>query len=278
MTTKSLEHETKIVWEIDPTEVEYVREHWFQTGTRTRPIPMQRDDYTRCGYAVLEADAPKAHSPHVFNRRGFYLKDSDRHLSDDVDVFQYQSPAEGVDPLTVRPGQRGEKTSRTDDDRENAPPRDTLEAENIVLNLDGNDPVPESGREHEIPFVTTQHERFDAYEQFNDQMKPALLVRQIRLRTWSYIEIQMPYGESAASEHDHLRLTEAAIEEANRVIDSYEDKSRDSGFGYMGAPSVSDSDYISLPHMRPKAAMDLASELYPIVMDDSNLEFHKENL
>ncbi|QCC57265.1 DUF6009 family protein [Natrinema thermotolerans] len=278
MTTKSLEHETKIVWEIDPAEVEYVREHWFQTGTRTRPIPMQRDDYTRCGYAVLEDDAPKAHPPHVFNRRGFYLKDSDRHLSDEVDVFQYQSPAEGVDPLTVRPGQRGEKTSRTDDDRENAPPKDALEATNIVLNLDGNDPVPESDREHEIPFVTTHDERLDAYDRFNDQMKPALLVRQIRLRTWSFIEIQMPFGESSVSEGDNLRLTDGAIEEANRVIDSYEDKFRDSNRASIGAPCVSKSDYTTLPDMRPKAAMDLASELYPIVMDDSNLEFHKENL
>lgn len=112
-TGAQVEHEVEIVWEEPPEQYDYVRVRAGRAGTRTRSVPFHR--FKRVGYAVLADDAPNIGRPGQFRRRVFWLKDHDRAYEPDG-VYANQGPSEAVDPRTVAPGVRGEKTERVEPD------------------------------------------------------------------------------------------------------------------------------------------------------------------
>lgn len=102
--------ETRIVWEADPADFDYVRQSLAYAGTRTRPVPWYVG--RRLGFAVLAADAESARvAPGTFERRVFWVKDYDRHAEPEG-PYSRGAPAEAVDPRTVSPRACGSLTDR----------------------------------------------------------------------------------------------------------------------------------------------------------------------
>ncbi len=112
----TLEHEAEIHWTEPPDRFEYVRERWAIAGTRTRPVPWEGKDQgagRMVGYAILDRDAP-SYSPGKFWRRVFVVCEHDRSESgsEPGPYDEGTTPVEGVDPLSVEPGEPGEQTER----------------------------------------------------------------------------------------------------------------------------------------------------------------------
>jgi hypothetical protein len=106
----NLEHELKIVWEIDdPMALPYVRETLVRAGTRQRGVPWRKQG-RRIGYAVLTPTAPSLR-PGTFPRRLFFLKPYDRSEKPEG-TYSKGAPMEGVDPRTIEPGKPGEQNAR----------------------------------------------------------------------------------------------------------------------------------------------------------------------
>lgn len=108
-----LKHEESIVWTEDIEGFDYVRETLVSdVGTRRRSVPW-RGPGRRVGYSVLKAKAPSGDEPGMFTRRVFWVKEHDRsEYGKGGGPYKTGTPAEGVDPRTVKPGVWGEQTSR----------------------------------------------------------------------------------------------------------------------------------------------------------------------
>lgn len=104
-------YEVAIEWERPIEGLDYVRESVGNAGTRQRPVPMDAWPGERVGYAVLSEEAPNVGRPGEFRRRLFWLKDHDRGKLPDG-VYADRTPAEAVDPRTVKPKKPGELTDR----------------------------------------------------------------------------------------------------------------------------------------------------------------------
>ena len=100
-------HEVAIVWDVNPYELDWVRETRTTASTRRGPIRCPG----RIGYSILGPDAPNAGYARMFHRRVFWLKPHDRGASSDSG-YQVGAPVEAVDPTTVAPGIPGRVTER----------------------------------------------------------------------------------------------------------------------------------------------------------------------
>lgn len=106
---KALVHELEIVWLEDITDIDYVRQGAYLLRTRTRAPGKKVGESRVVGYATV---GPKARGVGgYFLRRAFWLKSYDRALAPNGPYFR-GTPAEAVDPRTVRPGLVGELTQR----------------------------------------------------------------------------------------------------------------------------------------------------------------------
>jgi hypothetical protein len=105
--------EQEIVWLCDPALMPYVREiPWGSARRTTAPGKRQlygSDLHQIVGFSVLGPSAKSING--VFPRRMFVVKLHDRIL-DPNGTYSTSYPAEAVDPLTVKPRVRGEKTER----------------------------------------------------------------------------------------------------------------------------------------------------------------------
>ena len=101
---EQLVDEVSIVWDEDPATHRYVREALVTAHTRTRPVRWDGPG-RRIGYAVLAKDAPNDGQPGYFQRRLFWLRDTDPYAGSGA-------PCEGVDPLTVQAGVPGVQNDR----------------------------------------------------------------------------------------------------------------------------------------------------------------------
>jgi hypothetical protein len=110
MVTQPFPEEDGIVWEIDISRADYVREWIVPAATRRRPIAW-RGPGCRVGYSVLRPDADSGGYPRQFFRRVFWLKDCDRYYQPNG-TYRTGAPMEAVDPLTVAPGVPGRLTAR----------------------------------------------------------------------------------------------------------------------------------------------------------------------
>lgn len=113
---KNLKNEASIVWEEDPSGLEYVRVCNRPCHARRR-IARWDGPGRRIGYATLKPSTPSDRDPlgggrtGIFTRRVFFLQDHDRD-SDPGGVYRTGAPVEAKDPRTILPGADGEQNSR----------------------------------------------------------------------------------------------------------------------------------------------------------------------
>ncbi|MFE6848779.1 DUF6009 family protein [Streptomyces sp. NPDC057686] len=112
--------EVEIVWVEGESTVmaryDYVRQDLVKTAKK-RGVPRIAWDARIIGYANLRADAepPAGLSSGRWERRIFYVKPQDRSEGETVGErvhYQGSTPAEAVDPRTVKPGVVGTLTDR----------------------------------------------------------------------------------------------------------------------------------------------------------------------
>ncbi|MFE0198485.1 DUF6009 family protein [[Kitasatospora] papulosa] len=107
-----IKHETDIVWLEDVSKLDYVRQSLDRLPTRS-----SRPTYCRpgrmVGYATLDAQAKSSRASGTFRRRVFWLGPHDRD-SAPTGLYKSGAPSEAVDPRTVAPRRRGQKTERSD--------------------------------------------------------------------------------------------------------------------------------------------------------------------
>lgn len=110
---ESLKNESEIIWLMDISQIEYVREAFLLTRGNTK-FPQSKaywKPHTLVGYAVLSNTATDNRT-RMQRRRYFYLKPHARYFQPNGS-YAYYCPAEAVDPLTVSPGIPGKATSRS---------------------------------------------------------------------------------------------------------------------------------------------------------------------
>ncbi|MGW4895847.1 DUF6009 family protein [Kitasatospora sp. NPDC004240] len=106
-----LAHETEIRWLEDFEQLDYVRQSLERLNSRKGKPPYHRDG-RMIGYAILGPGAPASRASGTFRRRVFWLLPHDRDQQPDG-LYATGSPSEAVDPRTIRPKIKGEKTERS---------------------------------------------------------------------------------------------------------------------------------------------------------------------
>jgi hypothetical protein len=108
---EDLQDEEEIIWLIDPSGLDYVRQFLNCYACRRDTKP-RRGDYPGqglVGYAILKPEA-KAKGG-LYKRRYFWLNSNDRYYKPQG-VYKHGCPSEAVDPRTIKPGEPGEITDR----------------------------------------------------------------------------------------------------------------------------------------------------------------------
>ncbi|MFI8916445.1 DUF6009 family protein [Streptomyces sp. NPDC053513] len=111
LTAGDLTHEDKVVWLEDPEELDYVRQALDKTPRR-RGKPRYHRDGRMIGFAELSDSAEADPDSGLQKRRVFYLLPHDRDAEPNG-LYRAGAPGEAVDPRTIRPGQVGSKTARS---------------------------------------------------------------------------------------------------------------------------------------------------------------------
>lgn len=104
-----IEDELEIVWLMDISKMDYVRQSMDMYCSRKNTKPKHVVG-TLVGYAILKPET-KTDENHDYHRRFFWLKDHDRYYQPEG-VYKTGAPLEAVDPRTVAPGEAGELTER----------------------------------------------------------------------------------------------------------------------------------------------------------------------
>lgn len=102
----ALPYEDGIVWLEDVSKHPYVREMLAGYENFRRRKPKWYSAGRMVGYSVLRPDAPNNGMPGYFERRLFWLRDTDPYDG-------RGAPCEGVDPLTIEPGKKSRVTYRS---------------------------------------------------------------------------------------------------------------------------------------------------------------------
>ena len=106
LTILVLDKECEILWDVDVSDLDYVRQSMVMCNSRSRPIGVNHG-WLRLGYAVLKPDAePDYRYPGLsyWDRRLFWVKDYDPYPED--------CPTEAIDPSTIYAGHIPEQTER----------------------------------------------------------------------------------------------------------------------------------------------------------------------
>jgi hypothetical protein len=111
---RAMAHELEIVWLQDITDIDYVRQGAYLLWTRTRAPGKNTGERRVVGYATVGPAARGVRG--YFLRRVFWLKLYDR-AYDPRGPYRTGTPAEAVDPRTVRPRVAGEVTPRASEER-----------------------------------------------------------------------------------------------------------------------------------------------------------------
>ncbi|GAA4978271.1 DUF6009 family protein [Yinghuangia aomiensis] len=109
---QELQHETDIVWLEDITPLDYVRQSLDRLPRRGGKPAYHRPGRL-VGYAVLGPSARPSRASGTYLRRVIWLAPHDRDQEPDG-VYCTGTPSEAVDPRTIRPGERGTKTERSE--------------------------------------------------------------------------------------------------------------------------------------------------------------------
>jgi hypothetical protein len=108
---EDLQDEEEIVWLINPSELDYVRQflNCFASRRDSKPKKGDHPGHGLVGYAILKPEARSKRG--VFKRRYFWLNSNDRYYKPQG-VYKTGCPSEAIDPRTIRAGETGEQTAR----------------------------------------------------------------------------------------------------------------------------------------------------------------------
>jgi hypothetical protein len=108
---EDLQDEEELVWLVDPSELDYVRQflNCYANRKDTKPRKGDFPGYGLVGYAILKPEAKAKRG--LYKRRYFWLNSNDRYYKPDG-IYKTGCPSEAVDPRTIRAGKPGEQTSR----------------------------------------------------------------------------------------------------------------------------------------------------------------------
>ncbi|MET9615695.1 DUF6009 family protein [Kitasatospora indigofera] len=106
-----LQHEIEIRWLEDPEKLDYVRQVLDRLSSRKGRPPYHRDG-RMVGYAILGPEAKASPASGTWRRRVFWLAPHDRDQQP-AGVYAFGAPSEAVDPSTIAPTVKGEKTERS---------------------------------------------------------------------------------------------------------------------------------------------------------------------
>lgn len=129
------------------------------------------------------------------------------------------------------------------------------------------------------PFVESKEEASDVYSRHDAICKPHMVVKQIWRRKYAQLEIDFTAAkgwETVETVGEYERdacpqLTEPATDIVNAIMGKYSDaKTPDNATSAMS--TAHGATFISCPPLLPDVCLDLASELRPLVMNESNWE------
>jgi len=133
------------------------------------------------------------------------------------------------------------------------------------------------------PFVESREEASEVFRRSDAITKPCMFVKQITRRKYATLEIDFEAAKGwkttvvrEGTEQEREReivpqLTEEATEIVNLIMGKYSDEEQaDDGFSAMS--TAHGASFISCPPLLPDVCLDLASELRPVVMNESNWE------
>ncbi|MGC4971263.1 DUF6009 family protein [Streptomyces globisporus] len=107
-----ISEEAELVWLEDISILDYVRQSLDRLPNR-RGRPAYHRDGRMVGYAVLHARARPSRTSGTFRRRVFWLLPHDRDTAPQG-LYATGAPAEAVDPATLTPRTKGQKTERSE--------------------------------------------------------------------------------------------------------------------------------------------------------------------
>ena len=129
------------------------------------------------------------------------------------------------------------------------------------------------------PFVESKEEASEVYSRHDAICKPHMVVKQIWRRKYAQLEIDFTAAKGwerveAVGEYERdacPQLTEPATDIVNAIMGKYSDaKTPDNATSAMS--TAHGATFISCPPLLPDVCLDLASELRPLVMNESNWE------
>ncbi|WP_030687117.1 DUF6009 family protein [Streptomyces sp. NRRL B-1347] len=113
---EEIAYEAELVWLEDIEELDYVRQSLDRLPTR-RGKPAYHRDGRMVGYARLAPAAQPSRASGTFRRRVFWLLPHDRDTAP-TGLYAKGAPAEAVDPRTLSPRRKGQRTERSEGERE----------------------------------------------------------------------------------------------------------------------------------------------------------------
>jgi len=129
------------------------------------------------------------------------------------------------------------------------------------------------------PVITEEKEVEKLYTRYETINKPFMRIHQIRRREYSQLKInfetargwQVIEREDTRDKRIYPQLTEHVVEIVNSIIDKYDDKQKPQKWSGWAGTHHGDT-FVTLPPFRPEVSLELASELRPLVMNESNWE------
>ncbi|MEV5646373.1 DUF6009 family protein [Streptomyces flaveolus] len=129
ITEDEISHETELVWLENIQQLDYVRQSLDRLPTR-KGRPAYHRDGRMVGYALLDPTAKPSRASGTFRRRVFWLLPHDRDTQPEG-LYATGAPAEAIDPRTLGPRVKGNKTERS----EGGPPSIAMQELGITLPL-----------------------------------------------------------------------------------------------------------------------------------------------
>lgn len=129
------------------------------------------------------------------------------------------------------------------------------------------------------PVITEEAEVEELYTRYESINKPFFRIRQINRREYSQLKInfetargwQVVERENTRNKNIYPQLTEEVVNIVNSIISKYRDKQTPQRYnGYWGT-HYGDT-FVTLPPLKKEVSLELASELRPLVMNESNWE------
>lgn len=112
------EYESELIWDKDPSGLEYVREFEINTRRKEGIDNKYKDMYNVFGWTNLDFDAPPIGINNIYSKRIFVIKDTDIGGSRHTNEFKMGGPSEAVEIDSIEAGKESNEHTLTIEDIE----------------------------------------------------------------------------------------------------------------------------------------------------------------